>query len=277
MTEHQLSYRESVLAYKVFGNGPELVFCFHGYGESAAAFRFLEKSSGNRFLFVALDLPFHGETKWNEGLTFTKEDLKKIVCEIIGRHNPIPDSQFPVSLLGFSLGGRIALGLYQSMPEKIKKMVLLAPDGLKVNFWYWLATQTWLGNKLFSATMKHPAWFFAMLKLFHKMKMVNASIFKFVRHYIGDREARSLLYKRWTALRRIRPLLPAIKRGINNSKTPTILLYGKHDRIILSSVGEKFSRSIEKHCSLRIIASGHQVLHEKHAADIVNALTHGET
>lgn len=276
MTEHHLSYRESVLAYKVFGYGPELVFCFHGYGESATAFRFLERYAGDRFLFVALDLPFHGETKWNEGLTFTKGDLKKFVCEIIGKHNPIPGSQFPVSLLGFSLGGRIALDLYQSMPEKIKKMVLLAPDGLKVNFWYWLATQTWAGNKLFAFTMKHPAWFFAMLKSLHKMKMVNASIFKFVRHYIDDSEARSLLYKRWTALRRIRPHLSTIKREIDKNKTDTILVYGKHDRIILSSAGEKFRRGIEQYCLLKVIASGHQVLHEKHATDIVNALSPGE-
>lgn len=277
MTEHHFSYDQSALAYRIFGNGPEQVLCFHGYGESADAFSFFEKYAGDRFTFIALDLPFHGMTKWNETKDFLPHDLQKIVCEIIGKHNPIPDSQFPISLLGFSLGGRIALGLYQSMPEKIKKMVLLAPDGLKVNFWYWLATQTWFGNKLFSATMKHPAWFFAMLKLFHKMKMVNASIFKFVRHYIGDREARSLLYKRWTALRRIRPYLTIIKKEIDKNKTYTILVYGKHDRIILSSVGEKFKKQTEKYCTVKVIASGHQVLHEKHAADIVNALTHGET
>jgi hypothetical protein len=46
------------------------------------------------------------------------------------------------------------------MPEQIEKLVLLAPDGLKVNFWYWLATQTWLGKNSFCFTMKHPGWFF---------------------------------------------------------------------------------------------------------------------
>ena len=124
--------------------------------------------------------------------------------------------------------------------------------------------------------MKQPAWFFAMLKLFNKLKLVNASIFKFVRYYIGDTDARSLLFKRWTSLRRIKPHLQIIRKAINKNKTATVLLYGKHDRIILSSVGENFSRRIEQYCTLKIIASGHQVLHEKHAADIIKALFSGE-
>ncbi len=270
MTEYQLSYGQSVLAYRIFGNGPELVFCFHGYGESAAVFYFLEKYAGNGVSFISLDLPFHGNTIWNRKQSFEPDDLKKIVLEIANNH--ISVSQSPVTLIGFSLGGRMALNLYQSMPEKIKRLVLLAPDGLKVNFWYWLATQTWAGNKLFAFTMKHPAWFFAMLKLLNKLKLVNASIFKFVRYYIGDKNARSLLFKRWTSLRRIKPHLSIIKQAINKNKTATVLLYGKHDRIILPSTGKKFSRSIEQYCTLKIIASGHQVLHEKHAADIVKAL-----
>ncbi len=270
MTEYQLSYGQSVLAYKIFGSGPELVFCFHGYGESAAAFGFLEKYTGAKFTFISLDLPYHGNTIWNEEQRFEPDDLKKIVLEITKNH--IPVSQSPITLLGFSLGGRIALGLFQSMPEKIRRLVLLSPDGLKVNFWYWLATQTWPGNKLFAFTMKHPAWFFAMLKLFNKLKLVNASIFKFVRYYIGDTGARSLLFKRWTSLRRIKPHLQIIRKTINKNKTATVLLYGKHDRIIRSSVGENFSRGIEQFCSLKIIASGHQVLHEKHSDDIVKAL-----
>jgi pimeloyl-ACP methyl ester carboxylesterase len=52
------------------------------------------------------------------------------------------------------------------------------------------------------------------------------------------------------------------------------LVYGKHDRIILSSVGEKFRKGIEGQCRVTIIPSGHQVLHEKHAEDIVAALLH---
>ncbi|MDZ4795118.1 MAG: alpha/beta hydrolase [Bacteroidota bacterium] len=272
--EHRLhSYRNSVISYYRFGSGPKPFVCFHGYGEDATHFAFLADYAGNQFTFYSIDLPFHGKTAWKDVLTFTSSDLQQIVLEILASNNLKPETpNFKLSLLGFSLGGRTVLSLYETIPEKIEKIVLLAPDGLKVNTWYWLATQTWLGNKFFAFTMKKPQWFFGFLKLMNKLKLVNASIFKFVKHYIGDAEVRCLLYTRWTTLRKIKPNLQQVKNHIRSNATPVRLVYGKHDRIILSSVAEKFKKGIEAHCTLTIIHSGHQVLHEKHAEEILPAL-----
>ncbi|MEO5947119.1 MAG: alpha/beta hydrolase [Chitinophagaceae bacterium] len=275
MEHKQLIYRNSTISYYRFGYGPQIAVCFHGYGEEAAAFEFLAKYASNQFIFYAIDLPFHGKTDWKDGFNFDPLDLLQIVEQIIendNRKSEIGNRKF--SLLGFSLGGRIALSLYQTIPEKIEKLVLLAPDGLKINCWYWLATQTWLGNRFFKLTMKKPCWFFGFLKLLNKLKLVNASIFKFVNYYIGDAEVRRLLYARWTTLRKIKPNISLIKKNILKNKTPVRLVYGKHDRIILSSVGKKFKKGIKEHCSISVINAGHQVLHEKHAEEILTALLH---
>jgi pimeloyl-ACP methyl ester carboxylesterase len=261
-----LTYKSSRIAFYQFGSGSRPVICFHGYGENGSSFEFLPDFADPQFRFYAIDLPFHGKTEWNEGLLFTEEDLVSIVEQITG--NP---SQ-ALLVMGFSLGGRMALSLYQVIPGKVDKLILLAPDGLKVNFWYWLSTRTWFGSKLFKFTMEHPGWFFAILKGFHKIRLVNPSIFKFVNQYIGDKQVRLELYERWISLRKIRPDLPKIKEQIREHKTPVHLFYGKHDRIILSSVGEKFRKGIEEHCDLTILLSGHQVLHERHAGKIVAAL-----
>lgn len=273
MEGHRLSFKNSTISYLRFGSGPKKAVCFHGYGEEAGSFLFLDKYAGNQYTFYSIDLPFHGKTEWNEGLVFNHNDLVQIVSEIVAQSDDKPaTSNQKLSLLGFSLGGRVALSLCQAIPEKVERMVLLAPDGLKVNFWYWLSAQTWAGNKFFSFTMKHPGWFFGFLKIMNKLRLVNASIFKFVRYYIGDKEVRRLLYARWTTLRKLKPNLKRIKSFIRSEKISTRLLYGKHDRIILSAVGEKFRRGIEENCSLSVIHSGHQVLHEKHAEEILPAL-----
>ena len=270
-----LTYRNSTISYYLFGSGPKVAICFHGYGEDASMFVFLDKYAGNQYTFFSIDLPFHGKTEWNDGLIFTHEDLCQILEGILQQNNhKLQTIDYKFTLLGFSLGGRIALSLYQAIPEKIEKIVLLAPDGLKVNFWYWLAAHTQLGNKFFAFTMKKPGWFFGFLKLLNKIKMVNASIFKFVNYYIGDSEVRRLLYTRWTTLRKLKPNLKKVKNLIRENKTPVRLLYGKHDRIILSSVGEKFRTGIEEYCTLTVIHSGHQVLHEKHVEEILPALLH---
>jgi len=270
----ELRYKDSTIAYYRFGSGPKLAICFHGYGEDAAIFGFLGKHAGNQYTFFSINLPFHGKTEWKDGL-FTHSDLRQIIEEILNQNNHKPQTLSPkLTLIGFSLGGRIALSLYQAIPEKIEKLLLLAPDGLKVNFWYWLATQTWLGNKFFAFTMKKPEWFFGLLKLMNKLKLVNASIYKFVNYYIGNPEVRRLLYSRWTTLRKLKPNLNRIKNHIRENNTPIRLVFGKHDRIFLSSVGEKFKKGIEQQCTLTVIHSGHQVLHEKHVEEILPALLH---
>lgn len=259
-----LTFRKSRIHCLRFGQGPKQAICFHGYGEKAESFAFLEQTAGHLFTFYALDLPFHGQTDWQDP-ALTPEDLKNIILNL----NANPST---LTLLGYSLGGRIALSYYQSMPEHINKLVLLAPDGLKLNFWYWLSTQTWLGNRLFSFTMKKPQWFLGFIKLLNKLKLTNASIFKFVNYYIGDAVVRKQLYERWTGLRKMKPELDRVKEKINQYQTPVELVYGKFDRIILSSVGEKFRKNIEPHVKISLIHAGHQVLQEKYAAELLKAL-----
>lgn len=278
MKQEFFPYKNSKVSYYRFGTGPQAAICFHGYGENGNSYAFLEKYLGDRFSFYAIELPFHGNTDWQEGLLFTHNDLQQITDGILNLNNDKPsfDSAQDINhkpiLLGYSLGGRIALSLYQSQPEKISRLILMAPDGLKINFWYWLSTQTWLGNKLFALTMKKPGWFFGFLKVLNKLKLVNASIFKFVNYYIGDPEARRLLYARWISLRRLKPNLERVKSFVREQKTPVRLVYGKHDRIILSSVGERFKKGIEDQCEIKIIHSGHQVLHEKHVEELLPLL-----
>ena len=275
MESFDLPFRNSRIHCLRFGQGPRQAICFHGYGETADSFAFLENSAGHLYTFYAIDLPFHGKTDWNEG-TLKLEDLKLIISDI-AQPSTMPAGRqalnFPLStFICYSLGGRMALSLYQIMPEEIDKLILLAPDGLKLNFWYWLATQTWAGNRLFSLTMKHPGWFFGFLKGLNKLKLTNASIFKFVNYYIGDEVVREQLYKRWTGLRRIRPDLASIKEKINKYGTRVELVYGEFDRIILSSVGEKFRKNIELHTKISLLHSGHQVLQEKHIGELMKVL-----
>ncbi|MCG2613145.1 alpha/beta hydrolase [Terrimonas sp. NA20] len=266
MYHRLLTYKASFISYYRFGNGPVPVLCFHGYGENASSFSFLEHIPDRRYSFHAIELPFHGNTAWRDGLRFTAGDLDAII-KLIG----LPPDTKPV-LIGYSLGGRIALSLYQRSPECYSKLILLAPDGLLMNPWYWFATQTLPGNRLFRLTMHHPGWFFSLLKLMNKTGQVNASVFKFVNAYIGNRELRLVLYDRWTILRKLKPDLKTIRTLIRQHQTRVKLIYGKYDRIILPERGEKFRKGIEEYCSIKVLNGGHQILQEKFIADIIEAL-----
>jgi pimeloyl-ACP methyl ester carboxylesterase len=160
--ENFISFRSSRFRYIWQGSGSHILFAFHGYGESAASFAVLtdaiEGAPDHDLTFVAVDLPFHGGTDWREtALLLEPHDLLCLLEEIAGS---FPGRTGSWSLLGYSMGGRIALHLLQLAPDRIERMVLLAPDGLKVNPWYRLAAHTAYGNRLFRRTMQRPAWFF---------------------------------------------------------------------------------------------------------------------
>ena len=266
MDQYRIPVSRGHIHFYRYGSGKQPVICLHGYGEDGTSFRFLEDKAGDAYSFFCPDLPFHGKTSWPDQDAFTTHDLLGMVMKMVEGEDE------KIIVLGFSLGGRLALSLYESIPGKVKKLVLLAPDGLKVNPWYWLATQTVAGNRFFWFTMRKPAWFMVILRLFNRMKWVNPSVFKFVQYYIGNAAVREALYRRWTSLRKIKPHLQAIKTHILTCKTPTQLVYGKHDRIILPAVGERFLEGIERHAGIKIIESGHQVLHAKHASTILEVL-----
>lgn len=266
------NYLSSRISYRFSAPGNTPVFCFHGYGETAESFDFLEAVAGPAYSLIAIDLPAHGKTMYNEpGLTVT--DIAAVCTGILQEIMPGATDRKWI-LAGYSLGGRVALSLYQQMPGKVDKLVLLAPDGLRMNPWYWLATQTHWGNRFFAFTMKKPEWFSGLLKGLYNMGLLNASIFKFVRYYIGDPDVRNLLYTRWTLLRRLKPNLKKIRQLAVEKQTAFRLIYGRHDRIIRPGKGQQFIRGLENQARLRIIQSGHQVLQEKHVQEILNALQH---
>src|SRR5256885_4270428 len=263
-----LPFHQSIIHYLKGGSGHKVLLCFHGYGESALNFSFLVPGLSEEYIILAVDLPFHGETSWKADHTSGKE-LKAITDAILTREGL---SKFKIELLGFSLGGRIALTLFQEMPERVSRLVLLAPDGLKMNFWYWLPTQTLMGNRLFKWTMKHPGWFLGMLKFGNRLQLINQSIYKFVEYYIHDEQVRQQLYNRWTTLSKCKPDLDNIRKQFIKYQPELRLLYGKFDRIILTGPAFRFLKSTDQHTIIEILDCGHQVLHAKNAGAIISAL-----
>jgi len=264
-----LPYKSSRIHYLKSGSGARCLICFHGYGESARSFGFLSASLDQDFTLFAVDLPFHGATQWCEGLDFTPLQLMDILEQILAEHGC---QQRKVSLLGYSMGGRIALSIMNQFGLRLGCVVLLAPDGLRLNFWYWLTTQTWGGHRLFQLTMDHPGWFFALLGSANRMGLVNPSVYKFVSAYVDDQQAREQLYRCWTVMRKFRPDLAQVKSIVRTQSIPLSLLYGRHDRIIRHGRSEGFRRGIEPWCDLVVLDAGHQVLQEKNRDLILRAL-----
>jgi pimeloyl-ACP methyl ester carboxylesterase len=266
MPQHKLAYKHSIINYYVYGSGTKILFFLHGYGENGSSFELLEKHLGTDYTIYAIDFPFHGETQWNEQEAFTVDDLLFVFHSINSKED------VPFSMLAYSMGGRAAMHFLQQGSEKIERVVLVAPDGMHINFWYWLATQTSAGNKLFHVTMNNPRWFFQFLDTAGKLRILNKSIIKFVHYFLDNKEERILLYRRWTVMRKFKPDLNYIRKICSENNILLYLVFGSYDRIILSKRANALKH--EKNIQIKIIEAGHQLLKEKYAAEIAALLYH---
>jgi pimeloyl-ACP methyl ester carboxylesterase len=260
---HYIDYKSSRIHYLRIGDGAEWLFCFHGYGETAESFELLEPALGKRFTIIAIDFPFHGKTNWQEGLLFTPQDLLAITEQLRPKEKTM-------QLLGYSMGGRIAMQLLQLTPKEITKLVLVAPDGLHKNKWQWIATRTKIGNRLFHYFMLHPGVVLGLMDAGAKLGLYSRSLHKFVHYYLDDAEQRLTLYRRWTTMRKFRPDKDLLRSIILENKIPVQLLFGKYDHVILSKHGFSFAKNSDGLVQVKEIEAGHQLLKEKHLLEVVN-------
>lgn len=249
----QIRLKSGAIACYRWGQGENTIVALHGFGERAHSFSAWGEALPEGFSLFAPDLPLHGSSRWEEGARFSLKDLRELIWKMTGKKEPF-------ILCGYSMGGRLALSYYQHYPREISRLALFAPDGLKVNFWYWLSTQTAPGNRLFRFTMKHPTWFTDSVRFFGKYGLLNQGIVKYVQRYLDKDYNRLRLYRIWTCMRSFRPNLEIVRRCIRKQRTPVCLVFGHFDRIIQPSQGYRFQKRAGSTCRVEELATGHQLL-----------------
>ena len=113
-------FRETV------GAGPDVAL-LHGWGLHGGVFADLAHGLGGKLRVHTLDLPGHGRSPWEKGCN----DLEGIARRVAGH---LPER---CSLLGWSLGGMVALRIATLFPERVPRLVLVAttPRFLKHRDW----------------------------------------------------------------------------------------------------------------------------------------------
>jgi pimeloyl-ACP methyl ester carboxylesterase len=251
-----LTYGNSLIHGTCEGGGEELLICLHGFGEQAQGFGRLTSTLGEIFTLVALDLPMHGQTTWNENRAFTKEDMEAIIRLVLERQQ-----HKSFSLMGYSMGGRVALCVLQDMASQIQRLYLLAPDGLRNNPWHMFVTQTSIGNRLFKHVTYHPKLFFGLLNTWNRLKLLNKSVYKLAFNSMYKLEKREQVYSVWTCMRKMMPDKKLCKKLLALHKIPTLLIFGKFDRVIPPVLGIRFMDSTFPGTML-VLDKGHQLISE---------------
>jgi pimeloyl-[acyl-carrier protein] methyl ester esterase len=100
------------------GRGPDLVL-LHGWGLNLRVWDGLTRELSKSFRVIAIDLPGHGRSAWNPKARTPAEQAWQVHAALASRSDRY-------SLLGWSLGGQIALDLAAAMPGSVERLVLVA-------------------------------------------------------------------------------------------------------------------------------------------------------
>lgn len=165
------------------------------------------------------------------------------------------------ALLAYSLGGKIALKIYESMPEKCLFIVLIAPDGLKKLTFYNLVTHNVLFRALFRSCIRKPGFFLGLLNLLLSLRMLPQSTGKFVKKHMETEEKREMVYKVWMWYAGIQISKESIYSLLRSEQTPALFLFGRYDTVIKPRY--LYSSYMPSSLSIQAVESGHNLMHMK--------------
>lgn len=259
MIQKFLPFNRSSICYYTFGHGKQLLIAFHGYSNDSHIFDILQPALQNNYTFVAIDLPIHGGTRWRDGL-FTAHKLNSIISLIVEKEK-LPQTY---TLMGFSLGGRIAMSLFQQFPQPVSDMILLAPDGLFKGKWYRFIAQSFIGTRITSYFLKRPETALYILNWSKKNHIINAHVYLYAKGLLNSKRERMLLYARWTFMRKMRPSLKKVCKTINLYRVPVKLVFGKGDTITPEHNADYLLANAPSFVEFQEWEAGHLLLREKY-------------
>ncbi len=248
------NHLSSKLSYSVFGRGEKILLVFHGYGHTHKNMKAIEETLSEEYKIYSFDLFFHGFSEWNfDDSPLTKEHWFSLMNAFLSGNNI---DKF--SVMGFSLGGKVALSTVEIMPEKIEKLFLIAPDGLEYNFWYDLATSKML-KRIFKMTIIKPLIFETAIKILNKLRLMDKSTLRFSSTQMNSKEKRRRVYFSWTVYKGLTPDIEKVTECLNKNNNQVTVYLGKFDRIIKPETVLAFTSKL-KNCKVHQLNSGHNNL-----------------
>lgn len=249
---HHFKHQNAVLGYSKAGSGSQPLLIFHGFGQDHAVFNALVEELGEKFTLYSFDLFFHGQSDW----PFDEVPLSKSYWKDLFDHFLNENKLQSFSLMGFSLGGKFALATLEAFPEKIKSIFFLAPDGIKTNFWYILATYPLLLRIVFKKMIVHPGLFLSFIKMARSLGLIDQGVIRFAQSQMDTEEKRRRVYYSWVVFRQLKFDMKTIAAIINANEIQTHIFIGKYDKIITASDMNRLVSKLQIP-NLQLLDTGH--------------------
>ena len=254
------------LHYTRSGSGARILLVFHGYGHEGESMHIFEKHLSKEFTCYFFDLPHHGKSVWDKQHLLQAGELAALVETLMKTHRVKK-----ISLLGYSIGGRVCLSIIGAMPQYIQKATLLAPDGLRTDPYYYFFTKNFAGKLIFRQMVENPVIYYKLINFLRSKNLLGESRYKFVMRYLDDEKKRRQLGEAWPVLAELVTGKTYLREIIKEYRIPVTIFMGKYDRVIAPPLAKKFCVGLDT-VQLHILEKGHRVYDAHNAAAIAQTL-----
>ena len=237
-----------------FGNGPELLIAFHGFGDRGRLFAALAPFLGNYYTIVAPDLPFHGETQWSRK-TFSKEDLRQLICTILEQ-----EGKTRFSLMGYSFGARLAMAMTPDLLASLNKLYLLAPEGFNTKGTKTATRIPMWSRRLLHKVLEKPKLFLVPLRVGRRLGMVPKLTYGFLDANLSNRERLLRTFGYWYALDAFLINPEKIRDLWLSSNLPVDVYIGNRDVIVPIEPLQQLTKGIPNVRLCVLEGEGHRVV-----------------
>lgn len=228
------------------------MLAFHGFGQRKEDLEELEKALVPAYTLYSFDLFYHGDSQGTgPDRPITKDDWKAWLQPFFAKENI-----HHYSVLGFSMGGRFALATIEAFPENARELLLVAPDGIKPNCWYSLATRPGLPQKIFRRVVYHPDTFRALATWTRTLRLAHPKLIRFAQRQLSSAEKRDLLYRSWINFKPLSFDPASIAALLNARQIRTEIFLGKYDLLLKEKDVEPLTRRL-KNGRVILLESGH--------------------
>lgn len=264
--ENNISSDGSVLYYYQAGCGREALLAFHGFGQDHRAFEKLAEKLNERYTLYVFDLFFHGKSTWSKNESSLQKNEWNNAIKLFTEYENI--DRF--SLLGFSMGAKFALAIAEYLPDKINQVILLAPEGIKINFWYALATNSSPFRLLFKSMILHPKRFTFLARMLRRLRLMDEGLIRFAERQMNTPEKRSKVYYSWVVFRDLNFELQDLVRILNQYNIRVTFIFGSQDKVITTKSIKRFLQRL-KNYSIKVLDTDHNRLIRQSVDVITNA------
>jgi pimeloyl-ACP methyl ester carboxylesterase len=248
----KINYDNDFFEYVEGGNtNRECIVLVHGFQSSKNFWVPYIREFSKNYSIIALDLPGHGNSSRPKN---QKYDLQSIT-DAFSKFIELKKIE-KFHLIGTSLGGGIATVYTYNHPEKVKSLILINPLGIdhvkKSELQNLLAEGK---NLFFPNNLKE----FDEMAFYISGKSLNLSIF-IKNHILNQMISKYSFFK--DAFNQLLTKTKPVDNLLPKISTPTLILIGKKDRIILPETYEDFVKFMPNIKPIRLENGNHVLVDE---------------